>query len=343
MNNATEINQSFNLLSLVERDTTLRKAGGCWHAGPCPFCGGTDRFTLKQTQNGWRWFCRHCGEGKYHTPIDYVMRREGLPFLEAVRVMGGDVQPMHRKHQEESNSIPLVELPGSDWQMATWARVERACRCLASEPDGEAARAYLQSRGITLGTSCAYLLGAAVARDPKLWIYRPAVVIPWFDAENITALNFRFVDSHPEGLRYKTLGKRLLYGLNNLAMGSTLVLVEGEFNAMSIFQAAASLGGMGLDVLSCGSESIGANGTRIIQAAASRYEKVVTWFDDAQKAAAVSAGMAKPCKVLTSPVVDGVKYDANEMLKRGVLADFLRALELSQASITSQFRQEVVE
>src|SRR5512143_1224719 len=85
MNTANQINQTLDLLSLAEQDTALKKTGAGWWAGPCPFCGGVDRFTLKQTTSGWRWFCRHCGGDRYHTAVDYIMQRQACSLPEALR------------------------------------------------------------------------------------------------------------------------------------------------------------------------------------------------------------------------------------------------------------------
>ena len=81
-----------DLLDLIRRDVVLtpkvrnRPLGE--HYGPCPFCrGGEDRFivwpTAKADGTPPKWMCRRC------TPdggsvIDYVMRREGLSFSDAV-------------------------------------------------------------------------------------------------------------------------------------------------------------------------------------------------------------------------------------------------------------------
>ena len=43
--------------------------------GPCPFCGGFDRFSVQPNHpEGGRWYCRQCGENKWHDTIDFVMR-----------------------------------------------------------------------------------------------------------------------------------------------------------------------------------------------------------------------------------------------------------------------------
>jgi hypothetical protein len=86
------IKQNFDLLSLVQGQVALRKSGA-YHIGPCPFCGGVDRFTIKHTDRGDRWHCRGCGGDQYHSVIDFVMRRDGISFLEAVKSLGGGNVP----------------------------------------------------------------------------------------------------------------------------------------------------------------------------------------------------------------------------------------------------------
>jgi hypothetical protein len=76
------IDNGFDLLTLVSSDTELRKAGR-YYIGPCPFCGGDDRFNLKSTRNGDLWICRKCGNGKYESAIGYLMKRNNWSFIEA--------------------------------------------------------------------------------------------------------------------------------------------------------------------------------------------------------------------------------------------------------------------
>ena len=47
----TTINQTFDLPALAGKDTNLKPAGK-YLIGPCPFCGGTDRFH-DQKNAGW--------------------------------------------------------------------------------------------------------------------------------------------------------------------------------------------------------------------------------------------------------------------------------------------------
>ena len=79
------IKQRTDLLGLIGADTRLKKVastGGGEYAGPCPFCGGRDRFRV-QPEKG-RWWCRGCSDGpRWQDAIGYVRRREGLGFAEA--------------------------------------------------------------------------------------------------------------------------------------------------------------------------------------------------------------------------------------------------------------------
>lgn len=71
--------------------TPLRKVsssrGGEYH-GPCPFCGGEDRFAYWQGEQ--KWSCRNC-VGPDMTPkdvIDFVMQRDGIGFGAAAAQLG---------------------------------------------------------------------------------------------------------------------------------------------------------------------------------------------------------------------------------------------------------------
>lgn len=75
-----------NTLDLAQQKVTLKKAasthGGEWH-GPCPACGGNDRFHVWPMQNEGRggYWCRGCG--KTGDNIQYLIDFEGLDFKSA--------------------------------------------------------------------------------------------------------------------------------------------------------------------------------------------------------------------------------------------------------------------
>ena len=50
--------------------------------GPCPICGGTDRYRWKDDKGTGDYFCNQCGSGN---GVDLVMKVNGIDFLEAKR------------------------------------------------------------------------------------------------------------------------------------------------------------------------------------------------------------------------------------------------------------------
>ena len=75
------------ILPIVERETNLKKVGrthGGEYAGPCPFCGGRDRFRVWPEQC--RFWCRGCGASG--DSIDFVMKLNHLSFKEALVYLG---------------------------------------------------------------------------------------------------------------------------------------------------------------------------------------------------------------------------------------------------------------
>ncbi len=327
---AMTINQTVEILPLLSH--SLRKAGA-YHVGACPFCGGRDRFTVKHTPSGDRWHCRHCGDGKYHTVIDFVMRRDNVDFKTAMKILGGETAAPARPAARPKPQ-PL-RLPSAEWQAEAWHEVDAAMTRLTT-PHGAAARAFLQSRGLSFAMWEAWLLGCGMVYDPVARRERPAIVIPWRDAEagrdTITALKYRFIDAdpNPKALRYSS--KRgstfdLPFGMFDILPGfhHTLLLVEGEINCISVTQCRMN----GVSVLSFGSEGGGRHD--VLRAIAEKYKRVFVWADDvnpqqAKRAEELRALVRGGGRVLRSPKRDGAKWDANQLLQAGALGEFLASV-----------------
>lgn len=319
---AQTINQNYDLLALVLSDTKLKHSGH-FYIGACPFCGGRDRFNLKETPEGWRWFCRKCGDDKYHGTIDYIMRRDNLNFKQALEFLGGNVRLSPRTQMIARD--PGFVLPDLDWQSKAWRRVDAASDRLAGQ-DGNAGRLYLEERGISRATVLTYRLGFAQATNSG----RPVIVIPWFDAngpdgELITAIKYRFVDDLAKQEKSRRFmmaegSKPIIFGLHAAAGHDVLILVEGEFNAMSIAQVSAAEV-MNVDALSFGSQS--GSHQDVLRKISQEYRRVIVWADDPEKAKEIRSTLKRPADVLCSPEIDGTKYDANALLQLGWLTDFL--------------------
>lgn len=79
-----------NVLDLAQQDVPLKQTSTCKGAeyhGPCPSCGGTDRFCVwpERGKTG-RFWCRQCG--RKGDSIQYLRDFRGLSFLEAKQRLG---------------------------------------------------------------------------------------------------------------------------------------------------------------------------------------------------------------------------------------------------------------
>ena len=320
---SNQINGEFDLLSLVSKETRLQRQGD-YYVGACPFCGGRDRFLIKHTSAGFRWYCRKCGDGKYHTAIDYIMRRDGLDHKNAGIKLGAH-ENTSRTDLSRKTFQPLrrITLPDFDWQASAWKEIDAASDQL-QVAESNPGQKYLLSRGLHKGTWLAWQLGFTAAYDPAVKRWRPAILIPWFDldaeADLVIAIKYRFIDDELGGFRYisRKGSIPILFGMGNIVQGKqTLLLVEGEINALSVSQCLPSA----VTCLSFGSETGGYKD--ILRVLARHYRHVFLWADDPVKGLELQKSIGLICQVLRSPDYGGEKWDANRMLQERILMEYL--------------------
>jgi phage/plasmid primase-like uncharacterized protein len=85
---------------LGRRGHHLRRAGRDLF-GPCPACGGTDRFAVTPTKG--LWHCRHCQKGG--DVIALVQHLDGGGFLDAVETLAGE-----RPRRQQSGQEAIVRM-----------------------------------------------------------------------------------------------------------------------------------------------------------------------------------------------------------------------------------------
>jgi hypothetical protein len=123
----------------------------------------------------------------------------------------------------------------------------------------------------------------------------------------------RYVSAPGSRLAGHLAGSHLLWA-DRTAPLRTLLVAEGELNAMSCWQAGHPAG---LDVVSLGSE--GGTVPSWLAALAGRYGAVMTWLDRPERAAAALDALGAPGLALHSVTPDGDKLDANDLLRAGQL------------------------
>lgn len=336
--NLTALRHSIDLLELcaVELRRVSRREGG-EYAGPCPFCGGEDRFHVQPyREQGGRWFCRQCtGEPSlsgWKDLFDFVMRKERCSFGQAVgwleRRNYSAPRVTSMAMAKRKSKPPPLHWSQPDWQRAAKRLVQQGMNRLLWECSGLAGRRYLHRRGIDAQSSEAWRLGVANVWHPKHQRTLDAILLPWLDGENTSAVQYRFIDpslTKAERFGQKAGGQRLLFGLQRLAAQPTLLLVEGELNAVSLWQSCRDLG---VDVLSWGPQGnlLWPPVTQLAMQVMQPYQQVLLWADEVEMVHKLHTHLRH--KGVTLPTIlttaSPLGRDANDLLLRGELRDYVQ-------------------
>lgn len=339
------IKQSIDLREYAGRYTTLHRESAKELSGPCPKCGGNDRFHCTAD-----WFaCRQCyplDNGKPHDVIALVQWLDNCSFPEAVARLTNAPMPTPTTKRAPAPKPQAKQQP-SDWQRDAKNAVDHAHWRLLEDGDGAPGRAYLEDgRKLSKETWQAFRLGYMPnAPLPGTWDHEkrerihqgaPAITIPWFKGGEVVAVRYRFLQKHiytdargEERTESKSsrsgsefagsvFGGQALIG--HIPELSTVVLVEGELNAMSVWQVFKD---SHLDVFSLGSQD--AKPTEAMIAYLKRYAVVMCWLDEGDRAARIAEALPGAYAIKSNST------DANDLLKLGKLGGLLAFHRLEAA------------
>lgn len=152
-----QIRQSVDIVDIISESVLLRKTGKSF-IGLCPFhAEKTPSFTVSPDKQIYH--CFGCGEGG--DAISFVMKHEGVSFMDAVRMLarkcGIDIEPKGGgKHPGTDQRDALLEVN----RMAA----EYYAFVLRKEESASAVREYIETRGISWKTVEAFQLGYAPDR-----------------------------------------------------------------------------------------------------------------------------------------------------------------------------------
>ncbi len=249
-----------NVLDLARSRVEMKKESSSSWCGPCPGCGGRDRFIVKPAQNDGQgsYWCRGCERGGDR--IQFLMDFDGMDFKEACAALGIEKDPLPRRihpHKPKDNAEPKFQpreygTPQELWRSRFGELVE-FCHCaLLNNPEQ---LAYLAGRGIHLEAVKRFKLGWNPGKDgrdlyraraawgapedfkddgtpKKLWIPR-GIVIPCFVDGTLVRVRIR----RQAGDSY---GKYIFMpGSSSAAMlinpeAKAFVVVEAELDAMAL-------------------------------------------------------------------------------------------------------------
>ena len=281
-----------NMLHLVGNESKFkqvsRSRGGEYH-GPCPFCGGKDRFVIQLAggRNGsGRWFCRQCSpDERRQDAIAFVMKRDSVNYPTACRYLGLEYirQSRQTKHQPPSQSViqpfsalnrTCIALTDPEWQQCFQRFVTESYRNLHHTPSGKHLyEQYLvEERRLTPTIIDDHRLGYNPRSYKTQWgkaeVWLPAgIVIPWyFDRLGwvVRIRQFHSRDPKQKYIQPRGGANGLYYGFvkgkSPIQAGKVVIMTEGEFDAM-VVKAHATRWGNQLIPVSIGS----ATGARCLE------------------------------------------------------------------------------
>src|SRR3984893_3503218 len=155
-----EVRQRSDIVEIIGAHVRLRRAGRNF-VGLCPFHNEKTPSFSVNAERGF-FHCFGCGAGG--TVFNFIMKVEGLSFPEAIRSLATryGVSLPEQKHDgpaaAERDAIARANQIAADF----FAHV------LWNTHDGELAREYLRSRGISTETGKTFLLGFSPARPASL-------------------------------------------------------------------------------------------------------------------------------------------------------------------------------
>ncbi|SRR6266702_270103 len=236
-----------DVVTLAEEDTNLHKAAINELAGPCPGCGGSDRFRVRYSRDTgtWRFMCRSCYDasqfiaerGKkrgWGDSIDYLRHYRGMSFRQAQMVVG---------EQSGTDYTPEEAQPrylSDTWQKITHDAMQAHRNRLWS--DDTLALDYARSRGLYDHTIQQFQVGYSIHKSV------PYLVIPSInDGCYVTVYRRDLRLDRPEGVpRWKDApggAKSELYLADCLfsRVNLPVVLCEDAFSALTIYQECGDL------------------------------------------------------------------------------------------------------
>lgn len=347
------LKKSVDLRELAGRYTELRRESASEMHGPCPWCGGDDRFVV----NACNFYCRpgdgHCG--RHGDAIEFLRMMNDIDFKEACAILSGAIELAgpEAKRQAEAKHAKTQEVRWNEQEQLAQLKREQTALMLATE-----GQEFLLGRGLNRETWAAFGFGYNPRVSlPNTWDaekreysypQQPAISMPWYKDGHLVAVRYRFLKAHVytdadgferkgqagRGTKLKGYGPTggNVFGMQAVPDSHdrqlrTLVVCEGELNDASIWQVAHTTA---LDVVSIGSQSSTIPDWLIERA--SQYKMVLVYTDESEIAHKLQQAIQGSFAVSSS--VCGGK-DANDLLQAGHLGGYLSAWRYKIARATN--------
>jgi len=253
-----------DIVDLITRNGfTLKKVSSAnkEYAGPCPFCGGRDRFRVwpKEGSTGGRYWCRGCR--RTGDTIQFLRELKGLSFKEACEYLGVE-KTSFRIHLPSSINATIKSDTWTPKQTTdpneTWKdQAQRLSAHAEKELEkNKGIKRWLADRGINAQTISKSRLGwnpksisyqrsewglseklNSDGKEIKLWI-PVGLLIPYIKDNTIKRIRVRRTNSTN---RYYTVPGSSAEMMNLGNSREYIIIVESELDAMLIHQEAGDV------------------------------------------------------------------------------------------------------
>jgi hypothetical protein len=300
-----EIRRQVSLKDYIGQYTQLKGRPGKEQKGPCPFCGGTDRFSIFKDDIGW--MCRGCNP-RAGDIFTFVMRMHNCDFKEARNILGYGTEK--RNIPTPTRTQPKKEMKELEFNTEEWqAKNKGIIKAAVNAIKGSATWDYLEARGIDDEAIKAFALGHKRMKSKDLGEY-DCLVIPWIlKDKRVTMTKYRRLVADQKMRYFTESGSTpVLFG-SHLATGKDIVImVEGELNCISVWMAASDLA----DILSVGGDSL----VEQMVDCAKGYDHRSYWVDSEEKARKIQE-LDPTCGIVHVSYANGHDHggDANEILQ----------------------------
>jgi DNA primase len=264
-----EVRTRADIVEIIGAQVRLRRAGRNF-VGLCPFHNEKTPSFSVNAERGF-FHCFGCGAGG--TVFDFVMRVEGLTFLETLQSLARRYGITLPEPTGGSQGAPAGER--DSLALANQTAAEFFEHVLWKTEEGAGAREYLRTRGISDETARAFMLGFAPARPANLTavmakrgmteaavkvglvkrydgrapydMFRARLMFPIRDAQGrVNGFSGRVLDASlpkyinsPESPIYSKA--RAVYGINEarqtIAKNDRAIVVEGNIDVIALWQA----------------------------------------------------------------------------------------------------------
>ena len=233
MTGLNDAQYAVKLLDLVPNLKRVASTGGGEYAGACPFCGGRDRFRVHPESN--RWYCRQCGDGKWHDVVDFIMRRDQCSLKDAAKRLNVPFQINFTA--DVKRQFSEYKAPDQDWQKMAMSIIDR-CQSILFSDTGKPGMDYLLSRGLKTNTIKKFKLGYS----PAFWVGKvkvpKGITIPAINGGVCRYIKIRSLQNDKD-MRYLCVSgskSNALFNGDDVSGLPYSLVTEGEFNAMILDQ-----------------------------------------------------------------------------------------------------------